>query len=137
MCLLLINGKNIYGKPKLRCHFQYYQQKYKMQGILAEWQLRKVRRIFNRKFLKISPTQFMTPSYLRVKWEKVAFLVCNKRFLFWIITLKLIVKSKASGRPHYGLWMPTKDFQVNIEEYKFNRFLYIGIKGWELNMMML
>ena len=83
LCLLLINGsKIIYGKHKLRCHFQYYQQKYEMQGILAEWQLSKIRRIFKRKALKISPTQFMTPSYLRVKWEKVAFLVCNKRFLF-------------------------------------------------------
>ena len=33
----------------------------------------------------------------------------------------------SSGRPNYGSWMPTKDFEDNIEGYRFNRFLYIGI----------
>ena len=33
----------------------------------------------------------------------------------------------SSGRPNYGTWMPTKDFEDNIQGYRFNRFLYIGI----------
>ena len=33
------------------------------------------------------------------------------------------------GRPNYGLWMPTEDFQDHIEEYRFNKFLYIGIRA--------
>ena len=33
----------------------------------------------------------------------------------------------SSGRPNYGSWMPTKEFEDNIEGYRFNRFLYIGM----------
>ena len=34
----------------------------------------------------------------------------------------------SSGRPNYGSWMPSKEFEDNIEGYRFNRFLYIGIE---------
>jgi len=83
----------------------YYQLKYGFHGVLQNHQLQKIYGIFKKEHLKIIPTNFLTPSFLSIKWENVA-----------------VRNESAAGNNH----MPVYYFMQNIDAYKTNRFLHLG-----------
>ena len=91
---------------------QYYQLKHGFHAVLAEWQLAKLRPVFQVDRLAISPTSFSTPPHLAINWETVA---------------------KKEGGRGKGCYKPNEDFQENIQDYRYNRFVKIGMIGYLLS----
>ena len=58
--------------------------------------------------LAISPTSIITPHFLSINWETVAH------------------QNMSAGRG-WGLWEPNPEFQQNIQSYRYNRFLKVGL----------
>ena len=91
---------------------QYYQLKHGFHAVLAEWQLAKLRPVFQVDRLAISPTSFSPPPHLAINWETVA---------------------KKEGGRGKGCYKPNEDFQENIQDYRYNRFVKIGMIGYLLS----
>ena len=103
---------------------QYYQLKHGFKAVLEDWQLAKIRPIFKVvstnhilqywhlivqvDTLAISPTSIITPHFLSINWETVAH------------------QNMSAGRG-WGLWEPNPEFQQNIQSYRYNRFLKVGL----------
>ena len=76
---------------------QYYQLKHGFHAVLEDWQLARLRPVFRMDRLAISPTTFSTPPH----WETV-------------------------GDWNRGFLKPNIEFEQNIQDYRYNKFLNIG-----------
>jgi len=86
----------------------YYQQKYNLTCVLAQWQMDKITPIFKKESLEILSTEFVTPENLSINWQGVS-------------------SSNDSAGRGWGLLMPNPEFEQNIESYMYNKFLDIGL----------
>ena len=85
---------------------QYYQLKHGFHAVLEEWQLARLRPVFRMERLAIAPTSFSTPPHLAINWETVA---------------------KLQGtHGNRGCYKPNPEFEQNILDYRYNKFLKIG-----------
>ena len=81
---------------------KYFQQKEGMQGVLASWQIKRLSAVFKRDLLKVPELKTELPSWIKVKWEGVAY------------------------QTPQGAFFPNEDFLNNLELYRYNKFLSIG-----------
>ena len=80
---------------------QYYQLKHGFHAVLEEWQLARLRPVFRMERLAISPTTFSSPPHPAINWENV-------------------------GEWNRGFLKPNIEFEQNIQDYRYNKFLNIG-----------
>ena len=73
------------------------------QAILADWQIDMLGQVFQKDRLRIPACKMEMPSAMSIHWEQAA-----------------------SQTPE-GAYFPKNTFLGNIEEYKHNRFINIGV----------
>ena len=78
---------------------QYYQLKHGFQAVLEDWQLARLRPVFRCDTLAI--TSLSPPPHLAIHWETV-------------------------GDWDGGCYKPNIEFEHNILDYRYNKFLNIG-----------
>ena len=90
--------------------FQFFQLKYGFKAVLDEFRVKKLQKIFKKKFFQVESIRHNEYPFVSIKWEDVGY------------------QNFQSGRPSrkLGLTLPKPHFMHNIETYKFNRFLDIG-----------
>ena len=90
--------------------FQFFQLKYGFKAVLDEFRVKKLQKIFKKKFFQVESIRHNEFPFVSIKWEDVGY------------------QNFQSGRPSrkLGLTLPKPHFMHNIETYKFNRFLDIG-----------
>ena len=83
---------------------QYYQLKHGFHAVLEDWQLARLRPVFRCDPLAI--TSLSTPPHLAINWETVAKL--------------------QGAHGNRGCYKPNPEFEQNILDYRYNKFLKIG-----------
>ena len=74
-----------------------------MHAIMTDWQIKWMADVFQSDKFKITPSRIVMPPQFSLNWEVVVHKVPQ------------------------GAFFPNQEFLENIEEYKFNKFLDIGI----------
>eukprot|EP00092_Neocalanus_flemingeri_P006359 GFUD01006845.1.p1 GENE.GFUD01006845.1~~GFUD01006845.1.p1 ORF type:complete len:394 (-),score=65.44 GFUD01006845.1:16-1137(-) len=92
-------GNQICGYASL----MYFQKVHGMHAIMSDWQLNILAGVFQQEKFEIQPSTIKMPVQFSFNWEGIAEQVPE------------------------GAWFPKEDVLENIEEYKYNKFLDIGM----------